>query len=113
MLVAGSVVSAPPAAAFVAPSPVKDISANGVGSGVLFGGRTEALGVNPVNRSIILAAVEFGGLWRSNDAGAHWAHVDGLPLTAMDDVKFAGSDPGLVVATGEYDGTSSTNTASR
>jgi uncharacterized repeat protein (TIGR01451 family) len=97
-----------PAAAAPAPSAVTDVSANSLTSGTLFGGRPEALAVNPVNRQIVLAAAEFGGLWRSNDGGAHWAHVDGLPLTAMDDVQFAASDPSLVVATGEYDGASST-----
>jgi uncharacterized repeat protein (TIGR01451 family) len=106
-----SVIAASPAQAFTAPSVVKDISANAVTSGVLFGGRIEAIAVNPVNRQIVLAAVEFGGLWRSTDAGAHWSHVDTLPLTAMDDVEFATSDPNLVVATGEYDGASATKTA--
>lgn len=99
------------AAAYTAPAAVTDISANSAASGVLFGGRDEALAVNPVNQQIVLAAVEFGGLWRSADGGAHWSHVDGLPLTAMDDVTFAASDPSLVVATGEYDGVSATKTA--
>jgi uncharacterized repeat protein (TIGR01451 family) len=105
------VATAPTAVAFSAPSAVKDVSANSVTSGVLFGGRNEATAVNPVNHQIVLAAEEFGGLWKSTDGSAHWAHVDGLPLTAMDDVKFAASDPGLVVATGEYDGSSSNHTA--
>jgi uncharacterized repeat protein (TIGR01451 family) len=106
-----SLVRAPAAKAFTAPSAVTDVSANSVGSGVLFGGRIEALAVNPVNTQIVLAAVEFGGLWRSVNGGANWAHVDSLPLTQMDDVKFAASDPSLVVATGEYDGVSNTKTA--
>src|SRR5438045_91103 len=97
-----------PASAFVAPSAVKDVNANGFGSGNLFAGRNEALAVNPVNRQIVLAAVELGGVWRSNDGGANWSHVDGLPLTAMDDVQFAGSDASLVIATGEYDGAANT-----
>src|SRR5437660_5675575 len=103
-----TVVAGTTAAAAPAPASVKDISGDKLTSGTLFGGRPEALAVNPVNRQIVLAAAEFGGLWRSTDAGAHWAHVDGLPLTAMDDVQFAPSDPSLVVATGEYDGASST-----
>ena len=107
----GRAAFAPPAYAFTAPSVVKDISANSVTSGVLFGGRNEALAVNPVNNQIVLAAEEFGGLWQSSDGGAHWAHVDGLPLTAMDDVKFATSDPSLVIATGEYDGASADHQA--
>lgn len=103
----GVVTGAAPVGASPAPSAVKDVSANGVASGVLFGGRDEALAVNPVNPNIVLAAVELGGVWRSTDAGAHWTHVDGLPLTSMDDVEFSASDPSLVVASGEYDGTSS------
>src|SRR5690242_16539553 len=82
---------APSAGAAPAPSAVKDVSGNSVGSGVLFGGRDEALAVNPVSPNVVLAAVEFGGVWRSNDGGAHWSHVDSLPLTAMDDVEFAAS----------------------
>ena len=103
--------TARPAAAFTAPPAVHDVSANSVGAGQLFGGRNEALAVNPVNGSIVLAASEFGGLWRSLDSGTHWSHVDALPLTAMDDVKFAASDPSLVIATGEQDGVSTTTTA--
>ena len=105
------VVAAGPAAAGPAPSAVKDVSGNAVGSGVLFGGRDEALAVNPVNPNIVFAAVELGGLWRSDDGGAHWSHVDSLPLTAMDDVEFAPSDPSLVVATGQYDGTAQQHNA--
>ena len=56
------------AAAFSAPSVVKDISGNSVTSGTLFGGRPEAFAVNPVNRQIVLSAEEVGGLWRSNNA---------------------------------------------
>jgi uncharacterized repeat protein (TIGR01451 family) len=106
-VVAAGAVAANPAGAGPAPSAVKDVSANSVGSGVLFGGRDEALAVNPVNPNIVFAAVELGGVWRSDDGGAHWSHIDSLPLTAMDDVEFSASDPSLVVATGEYDGTSS------
>ena len=106
-----TVATAPVAAAFTAPAVVKDVSADTVGSGQLFGGRNEALAVNPVNGSIVLAASELGGLWRSNDAGNHWTHVDALPLTSMDDVSFAVSDPSLVIATGEQDGVSTVATA--
>ncbi|MFL6163305.1 MAG: hypothetical protein ACJ74U_13880 [Jatrophihabitantaceae bacterium] len=106
-VVATAALRANPAGAAPAPSVVKDVSANSVGSGVLFGGRDEALAVNPVNSNIVLAAVELGGVWRSTNAGANWSHVDSLPLTSMDDVEFAASDPSLVIATGEYDGTAS------
>ena len=82
-VVATQALLAPAADAFSAPTVVKDISGNSVASGVLFGGRNERLAVNPVNGQIVLAAEELGGVWRSDDAGAHWSHVDGLPLTAM------------------------------
>ena len=111
VVLAVSVAAARPASAFIAPPVVKDVSADSVSFGQLFGGRNEALAVNPVNQQIVLAASEFGGLWRSGDGGAHWTHVDALPLTSMDDVRFASSDPSLVVATGEHDGVSSTTTA--
>jgi uncharacterized repeat protein (TIGR01451 family) len=107
----GGVVGTSPAAAFTAPAAVKDISAQSVTSGVLFGGRQEAFAVNPVNSQIVFAAAEFGGLWKSGDGGGTWSHVDGVPLIAMDDVKFATSDPSLVVATGEYDGASTKKNA--
>ncbi len=97
---------ATPAAA-ATPS-VKDISGNALTSGTLFGGRPQNLTVDPANASIVLASGEFGGLWKSTNAGGSWAHVDSLPLTAMDDVQYATSDANLVVATGQYDGVSST-----
>src|SRR4051812_22841786 len=60
------------AAPFVAPSQVRDVNPDSVSSGNLFGGRNEAMAVNPVNPQIVLAAVEFGGVFRSNNGGANW-----------------------------------------
>src|SRR5579863_1123497 len=113
-VVTSTLVSIPHAGAFTAPASVKDISANAAsnpGTAPLFGGRVEAFSVNPVNPQIVLAATEYGGVWRTVGGGAHWSHVDTLPLTHSDDVKFAKSDPSLVVATGEYDGSSTIHTA--
>src|SRR5947209_4134373 len=92
------------ASAFTAPSVVSDVNPNALSSGTLFGGRVVAFAVNPVNTQIVFAASEFGGLWRSNDHGATWAHVDALPLTAMQDVQYAPSNLNLMVASGNYDG---------
>ncbi len=99
--------SSVPASAFTAPSAVSDISPNSLSSGTLFGGRVQQFAVNPVNSNIVLAAIELGGVWRSTDAGAHWTHVDSLPLTATNDVKFAPGDASLVIATGAWDGATS------
>src|SRR4051794_1035246 len=63
-LALATVVVAPGAVAGPAPAAVKDISGDSLTSGTLFGGRQEALAVNPVNQQIVLAAAEFGGLWR-------------------------------------------------
>src|SRR5262252_7947813 len=89
---------------FIAPSAVTDINPNSLTAGTLMGGRTVNFAVNPINTQIVFAATEFGGLWRSNDHGSTWSHVDQVPLTAMEDVKFASSDVNLVIATGAYDG---------
>ncbi len=86
------------------PSAVTDINPNSLTSGTLFGGRTVNFAVNPSNTMIVFAATEFGGLWESTDHGSTWSHVDQVPLTAMEDVKFAASDPNLLIATGAYDG---------
>jgi len=90
--------------AFNAPSAVTDVNPNSLTAGTLFGGRTVNFAVNPINTQIVFAATEFGGLWRSNDHGSTWSHVDQVPLTAMEDVKIASSDVNLVIATGAYDG---------
>jgi hypothetical protein len=97
-------VAAPLIAAAISPTAVTDVNPNSLTSGTLFGGRTVNFAVNPSNSMIVFAATEFGGLWRSTNHGSTWSHVDQVPLTAMEDVKFAGSDPNLVIATGAYDG---------
>lgn len=104
-VVAAGIVGATPAAASGhGLSAVTDVNPNSLTSGNLFGGRTEDFAVNPVNPSIVFAATEFGGLWKSTDGGHSWSHVDAVPLTNMQDVKFAPADANLVIATGSYDG---------
>jgi uncharacterized repeat protein (TIGR01451 family) len=85
-------------------SAVTDVNPNSLSSGTLFGGRTVNFAVNPINTQIVFAATEYGGLWRSVDHGSSWSHVDQVPLTAMQDVKFGSSDANLVIASGAYDG---------
>ena len=109
-------IGAVPAHAYNVPSAVTDVNPNAVntdcnmvpGSGpncsTLYGGRTEAFAVNPVNTQIVFAATETGGLWKSTDHGASWTHVDQLPLTEMKDVAYAPGDVNVLVAAGNYDG---------
>lgn len=101
--VAGGLIQATPASASV-PSAVTDVNPNSLSKGTLFGGRTEDFAVNPINPSIVFAATQLGGLWKSTDSGHSWSHVDAVPLTNMQDVKFAPADANLVIATGGYDG---------
>lgn len=102
--------TATPVKAFTVSSAVTDVNPNSIKSPCpgcspdLFGGRTAAFAVNPINTNIVFAATDLGGLWKSTDHGGTWAHVDQVPLTAMSDVQFASSDVNLIIATGAYDG---------
>ena len=62
----------------------------------------ERLMVSPSNFKVLLFGSRTKGLWRSDDAGATWSHVTGIP-TAHDDigvqsVAFDNSTPGTVYA---------------
>ena len=87
-----------------APSAVTDVNPTASPSEPKFGGRVEALTVDPVNEQNVYAAGELGGLWHSTNGGVDWSHVDAVPLFRMRDVEFAPSDSSLIVATGDYDG---------
>src|SRR5262249_54879561 len=54
--------------------------------------------------SIFYAASEFGGLFKSTDAGRTWARMDAHLPTRMSDVKASPADPDHVIATSIYDG---------
>jgi uncharacterized repeat protein (TIGR01451 family) len=71
---------------------------------VKFGGKIDALAVDPVNAQNVFAASELGGLYHSTDQGQHWTRVNQLQLFAMGDVEFAPTDSSLVIATADYDG---------
>ncbi len=95
--------AAAPAAAAPPPSAVTDVNPNATPS-PLWGGRVEKLALHPVDAQRMLAGTELGGLWRTTDGGANWSHVDGLPLLTVQDVQYAASDPNLVIAVGNYEG---------
>lgn len=92
------------AAAAVVPPAVTDVNPNSVTSGQLYGGRVEALSVDPVNANKMFAGTELGGLWVTTDGAASWQHVDAVPLITVQDVQVAASDSSLVVAVGNYEG---------
>jgi photosystem II stability/assembly factor-like uncharacterized protein len=65
------------------------------------GGRANTIAVHP-NDSIILVASESGGLFRSDDGGKIWHHVDSLPVFYTNAVAFA-KDPNVVIVTASED----------
>jgi hypothetical protein len=62
------------------------------------GGRVQSIAVNPTNRDHIIAAHQFGGLWKTLDGGRNWSHVRGLPAVFVADVAY-GSDGRTIIAT--------------
>ena len=66
------------------------------------GGRVNHLG--RATNSILYAASEFGGLFKSTDAGRSWARLDAHLPTRVSSVKASPGNPDLVVATSIYDG---------
>jgi|SRR5579864_2304048 len=71
---------------------------------VKWGGRTVAINVNPSNTAVAIAASESGGLFSTADSGAIWSHIDTLQPFRMSDVKFAPSNPQVVIASALADG---------
>ncbi|MCA1615117.1 MAG: hypothetical protein LC800_13485 [Acidobacteria bacterium] len=66
------------------------------------GGRVNHLG--RATDSIFYAASEFGGLFKSTDAGRTWARLDAHLPTRVSDVKASPGDPNRVIATSVFDG---------
>ena len=62
-------------------------------------GRANAIAVQPGNDRVLLVTTESGGLFRSEDRGAHWTHVDLLTDYEMFSVAFVPGSPDLVIAT--------------
>jgi photosystem II stability/assembly factor-like uncharacterized protein len=72
------------------------------GGNAATGGRVNHLG--RATDSVFYAASEFGGLFKSADAGRTWARLDSHLPTKTFDVKASPADPDRVVATSLYDG---------
>lgn len=64
-----------------------------------YGGRSISATINAANTDQVIVATESGGLFRSNDGGATWGHVDSFPLHRMSDVRWSPNNPSLLVAT--------------
>ena len=63
------------------------------------GGRMIAITLNRANAAIAIAASPSGGLFKTVDGGATWAHLDGLPANRLWDVQIDPSNGNQVLAT--------------
>lgn len=70
----------------------------GVTSNAANGGRVQSITVNPLNRDNTIIAMQFGGLWKTYNAGQTWFRVYTLPAVYVTDVEY-GTDGNTVVAT--------------
>jgi hypothetical protein len=68
------------------------------------GGRVNGLAVARTDRNLMYAASEYGGLYRSTDAGRIWRHVPGHVPVVTWDVEIDPTDARRVYATSFYDG---------
>jgi hypothetical protein len=85
------------------PSPLKQIppslpsAPTSVTRDAANGGRVQSIAVDPRNRNHAVIAMQFGGLWRTFNAGKTWFRTFSLPAVYVTDVEF-GSDGKTVVA---------------
>lgn len=68
------------------------------------GGRVNNIGTDRSTPARLYAASEYGGLWRSDDNGDRWRHLDGHVPTVTWDVKVDPANSNRVYATSFYDG---------
>jgi photosystem II stability/assembly factor-like uncharacterized protein len=71
------------------------------------GGRANTIAVHPTNNDSILVASESGGLFKSEDHGNTWQHVDSLPVFYTNAVAFV--DPEIVIVSASEDFSSTSN----
>ena len=68
------------------------------------GGRVNKLAAHPTNSQIYFAASEWGGVFRTTDAGRNWIYVPGHLPQATWDVEFNPFNANVLVATSNFDG---------
>jgi photosystem II stability/assembly factor-like uncharacterized protein len=62
------------------------------------GGRVQSIAISPMDPKRTLVAMEFGGLWGTNNGGDNWFRIFSLPAVMVNDVEF-GADGNTVIAT--------------
>ena len=66
----------------------------------LDGGRVQSISVNPVNGDHIIVANQFGGLWKTENGGTNWFHLDNLSAVFAIDVAYASDGNTLITTLG-------------
>lgn len=62
-------------------------------------GKMNALAFDPANTDVIYAGADFGGIWKSTDAGASWFPLtDGIPAASVSSLAIAPSSPNILYA---------------
>ncbi len=61
------------------------------------GGRVQSIAVDPTNSRHAVIAMQFGGLWRTFNAGETWFRIFSLPTVYVTDIEF-GADGKTIVA---------------
>jgi photosystem II stability/assembly factor-like uncharacterized protein len=64
----------------------------------LCGGRVQSISVNPVNSNHSIVANQFGGLWKTENLGTNWVHLNALSTVFAVDVAYA-SNGNTVIST--------------
>jgi hypothetical protein len=87
---------ASPAWESLGPAPVRNVTMQG-GGDMTYSGRALAVALDPRDSRTILLGAAQGGIWRSEDGGAHFVAVaDGMPSLAIKVIRFAPSNPDVV-----------------
>lgn len=73
---------------------------------IVWNGRIAALSIHPTRSDHVLAASDSGGLFRSEDGGLTWTHVDGLRPARLFDIAHDPVRPWIVIAGADGDGRS-------
>ena len=87
-----------PAWESLGPDPIRNVTMQGSGD-MTYSGRALAVALDPRDSHTMLLGAAQGGIWISEDGGAHFRSVaDGMPSLAIKVIRFAPSNPDVVYA---------------
>ena len=90
--------------AYAVPVDVNPNTSDNTNPNASTGGRANHMATSPGNNDIFYLAGEYGGIFKTTDAGVNWTRLNGhLPVMAWD-VEVKPTDANLVIGTSWYDG---------